>query len=42
VVRNRRPFYGGEDVNNIILTLIGYVPGIIHAFWIVSKEAENS
>ncbi|MFM6409358.1 MAG: YqaE/Pmp3 family membrane protein [Microcystis sp.] len=29
-------------VINIILTLIGYVPGIIHAFWIVSKEAENS
>jgi len=29
-------------VINIILTLIGYVPGITHAFWIVSKEAENS
>ncbi|NCQ96963.1 MAG: YqaE/Pmp3 family membrane protein [Microcystis wesenbergii Mw_QC_S_20081001_S30D] len=29
-------------VINIILTLIGYVPGIIHAFWIVSKEAEKS
>ncbi|MDJ0538338.1 MAG: YqaE/Pmp3 family membrane protein [Microcystis sp. M53603_WE2] len=29
-------------VINIILPLIGYVPGIIHAFWIVSKEAENS
>jgi uncharacterized membrane protein YqaE (UPF0057 family) len=26
---------------NIILTLIGWVPGIIHAFWILSKESEN-
>ena len=24
-----------------ILTLIGWVPGIIHAFWILNKEAEN-
>jgi uncharacterized membrane protein YqaE (UPF0057 family) len=31
-----------DFVINIILTLIGYVPGIIHAFWILSKEAENS
>ncbi|NCS79360.1 MAG: YqaE/Pmp3 family membrane protein [Microcystis aeruginosa K13-07] len=32
----------GALLLTIILTLIGYVPGIIHAFWIVSKEAENS
>jgi uncharacterized membrane protein YqaE (UPF0057 family) len=27
---------------NIILTLIGYVPGIIHALWIVTKQADNA
>lgn len=26
---------------NILLTLLGYVPGIIHALWIYSKQAER-
>ncbi len=26
---------------NILLTLLGYVPGIIHALWIVTKQADN-
>ncbi|MEI6380409.1 MAG: YqaE/Pmp3 family membrane protein [Cyanobacteriota bacterium ELA615] len=24
---------------NILLTIIGWVPGVIHAFWIISKES---
>ncbi|MEG3439276.1 YqaE/Pmp3 family membrane protein [Pannus brasiliensis CCIBt3594] len=27
---------------NILLTLLGYVPGIIHAVWIVTKQGENA
>ena len=23
---------------NIILTLLGYIPGLIHAIWIITKE----
>ena len=26
---------------NIVLTLIGWVPGIIHALWILTKQPEN-
>ncbi|MGF1488468.1 MAG: YqaE/Pmp3 family membrane protein [Prochloraceae cyanobacterium] len=26
---------------NIVLTLIGFVPGIIHALWILSKQSES-
>jgi len=29
-------------VINIILTLLGWLPGVIHALWIVSKKAEQS
>ncbi|MBD2099286.1 YqaE/Pmp3 family membrane protein [Leptolyngbya sp. FACHB-261] len=25
---------------NILLTLLGYVPGIIHAVWIIAKQNE--
>ncbi|HEY9847037.1 MAG TPA: YqaE/Pmp3 family membrane protein [Candidatus Caenarcaniphilales bacterium] len=27
---------------NILLTLLGYIPGIIHAVWIISKRAETN
>lgn len=27
---------------NILLTVLGYVPGIIHAVWIVTKQGENA
>ena len=23
---------------NILLTLLGYIPGIVHAIWIIAKE----
>ncbi len=26
---------------NILLTLLGWVPGIIHALWILSKQSEE-
>jgi len=25
---------------NILLTLLGYIPGIIHAIWVISKQNE--
>lgn len=25
---------------NILLTLLGYIPGIIHAVWVISKREE--
>jgi uncharacterized membrane protein YqaE (UPF0057 family) len=28
-------------VINILLTLLGFVPGVIHALWIYSKQAES-
>ena len=29
-------------VINILLTLLGWIPGIIHALWILSKKAEQA
>jgi uncharacterized membrane protein YqaE (UPF0057 family) len=26
---------------NILLTLLGYVPGLIHAIWIITKKNEH-
>ncbi len=25
---------------NVLLTLVGWVPGVIHALWIISKKSE--
>lgn len=27
-------------VINILLTLLGWIPGVIHALWILSKQSE--
>ncbi len=27
---------------NILLTLLGWIPGIIHALWIISKQSEQA
>ncbi len=27
---------------NVLLTLLGWVPGVIHALWILSKKAEQA
>ncbi len=30
---------GGAFWLNILLTLLGYIPGIIHAIWIIAKRS---
>jgi uncharacterized membrane protein YqaE (UPF0057 family) len=30
--------FGGQFWLNILLTLLGYIPGIIHAIWIIAKR----
>lgn len=30
--------FGGQFWLNLLLTLLGYVPGIIHAIWIILKR----
>lgn len=30
--------FGGAFFLNILLTLLGYIPGIIHAVWIIAKR----
>lgn len=27
---------------NILLTLLGWIPGVIHALWVISKKAEKA
>lgn len=27
---------------NILLTLLGYLPGVIHAIWAITKHEENA
>ena len=30
--------FGGACILNIILTLLGYIPGLIHAFWVQTRD----
>lgn len=30
--------FGGHFWLNILLTLLGYIPGLIHAVWVIAKE----
>lgn len=30
--------FGGHFWLNILLTLLGYVPGLVHAIWIISSK----
>lgn len=33
----------GKDVLiNLVLTLIGWLPGVIHAFWVLSKHPSST
>jgi uncharacterized membrane protein YqaE (UPF0057 family) len=32
-----RGFLNGADVDTYV-TLLGYIPGLIHAIWIIAKE----
>lgn len=27
---------------NVVLTLLGWIPGIIHALWLISKQSEQA
>ncbi len=31
--------FGGQFWLNILLTLLGYFPGVLHAVWIIAKRA---
>ena len=30
--------FGRAFINNILLTLLGYIPGLIHAFWVQTRD----
>lgn len=30
--------FGGDFWLNIVLTLLGYVPGLVHAIWVIAKK----
>jgi uncharacterized membrane protein YqaE (UPF0057 family) len=30
--------FGGQFWLNILLTLLGYIPGIVHAVWIIARR----
>lgn len=31
---------GGQFWINIILTILGYIPGIVHAVWIIARDGK--
>ncbi|MCB9655935.1 MAG: YqaE/Pmp3 family membrane protein [Deltaproteobacteria bacterium] len=31
---------GGAFWLNILLTLLGYIPGLVHAIWVIARRAE--
>lgn len=31
---------GGAFWLNLLLTLLGYIPGIVHAVWVIAKHSE--
>jgi uncharacterized membrane protein YqaE (UPF0057 family) len=31
--------FGGQFWLNILLTLLGYIPGIVHAVWIIARRS---
>ena len=30
--------FGGQFWLNILLTILGYIPGIVHAIWIIARR----
>ena len=30
--------FGGQFWLNILLTLLGYIPGLVHAIWIIAQD----
>jgi uncharacterized membrane protein YqaE (UPF0057 family) len=33
---------GSALIINVLLTLLGWLPGVIHALWIINQESEKS
>jgi len=33
---------GSALIINVLLTLLGWLPGVIHALWIINQESERS
>jgi uncharacterized membrane protein YqaE (UPF0057 family) len=31
--------FGGQFWLNILLTILGYIPGIVHAVWIIARQS---
>ncbi|MDQ4135497.1 MAG: YqaE/Pmp3 family membrane protein [Pseudomonadota bacterium] len=32
---------GGQFWLNILLTILGYIPGIVHAVWIIARQRDR-
>lgn len=33
---------GGAFWLNLLLTILGYIPGIVHAVWVIAKRSEQN
>jgi uncharacterized membrane protein YqaE (UPF0057 family) len=33
---------GSALIINVLLTLLGWLPGVIHALWVINQESEKS
>jgi uncharacterized membrane protein YqaE (UPF0057 family) len=33
---------GSTFIINVLLTLLGWLPGVIHALWVISKRSEQA
>jgi uncharacterized membrane protein YqaE (UPF0057 family) len=33
---------GSALIINVLLTLLGWLPGVIHALWVINQESERS
>lgn len=34
--------FGGQFLLNVLLTILGYVPGLVHAIWIIAARSEGA
>lgn len=34
--------FSGQFFLNILLTLLGYIPGLVHAIWIIARHPNTS
>lgn len=34
--------FGGHFWLNILLTILGYIPGLIHAIWIIARSEQRA